>query len=130
MTGTVLHIGAHPDDEDIGLLSYMSHKFGVRAVYWSATRGEGGQNRIGPYKGESLGVFRTWESLASRALDGGESLYGPFIDFGYSKNGEESLSKWGSKEMVKKIVRAIRMVQPQIIVSRWKGISDDFHGHH
>jgi LmbE family N-acetylglucosaminyl deacetylase len=130
MTGTVLHIAAHPDDEDIGLLSYMSHKFGVRAVYWSATRGEGGQNRIGPYKGEALGIYRTWESLASRALDGGESLYGPFFDFGYSKNAEESLSKWGRKEMVKEIVRAIRMVQPQILVSRWKGISDDLHGHH
>jgi LmbE family N-acetylglucosaminyl deacetylase len=130
MTGAILHIGAHPDDEDIGLLSYMSHKFGVRAVYWSATRGEGGQNRIGPYKGEALGIYRTWESLASRALDGGESLYGPFFDFGYSKNAEEGLSKWGREEMVKQIVRAIRMVQPQIIVSRWKGISDDFHGHH
>ena len=130
MTGTVLHIGAHPDDEDIGLLSYMSHKFGVRAVYWSATRGEGGQNRIGPYKGKALGIYRTWESLASRALDGGESLFGPFFDFGYSKNAEESLNKWGRQEMVKEIVRAIRMVQPQIIVSRWKGIPDDFHGHH
>jgi LmbE family N-acetylglucosaminyl deacetylase len=130
MTGTVLHIGAHPDDEDIGLLSYMSHKYGVRAVYWSATRGEGGQNRIGPYKGEALGIYRTWESLASRALDGGESLFGPFFDFGYSKNAEESLSKWGRQEMVKEIVRAIRMVQPEIVVSRWKGVPDDFHGHH
>ena len=130
MTGAVLHIGAHPDDEDIGLVSYMSHKFGVRAVYWSATRGEGGQNRIGPYKGEALGIYRTWESLASRALDGGESMYGPFFDFGYSKNAEEGLNKWGREEMIRQIVRVIRMVQPQIVVSRWKGISDDFHGHH
>lgn len=130
MTGTVLHIGAHPDDEDIGMMSYMSHKFGVRTVYWSATRGEGGQNRIGPHKGEALGIYRTWESLSSRVLDGGESLYGPFFDFGYSKNAEESLGKWGHEEMVKQIVRAIRMVQPQIIISRWKGILEDFHGHH
>ncbi len=53
MGGAVLHIGAHPDDEDIGLLAYMSYKFGVRAAYWSATRGEGGENRIGPNR-ESL----------------------------------------------------------------------------
>ena len=97
MTGSVLHLGAHPDDEDIGLLSYMTHKFGVRSVYWSATRGEGGQNRIGPYKAEALGVYRTWETLAARQIDGGEALYGPFFDFGYSKNAEESLNKWEHK---------------------------------
>jgi LmbE family N-acetylglucosaminyl deacetylase len=60
MAGAVLHIGAHPDDEDIGLLSYLSCKYGVRAVYWSATRGEGGQNRIGSYREEALGIYRTW----------------------------------------------------------------------
>ncbi len=68
MAGAVLHIGAHPDDEDIGLLAYLSCKYGVRAVYWSATRGEGGQNRIGPYTDEALGIYRTWESLAARSL--------------------------------------------------------------
>ena len=130
MTGCVLHIGAHPDDEDVGLLSYMSHKFGVRSVYWSATRGEGGQNRIGPYKGEALGVYRTWETLAARQIDGGEALYGPFFDFGYSKNAEESLNKWDHTEVIRQIVRAIRMVQPQVIVSRWMGVPGDFHGHH
>lgn len=130
MTGCILHVGAHPDDEDIGLISYMAHKFGVRAVYWSATRGEGGQNRIGLYKQEALGVYRTWEALSARQIDGGESLYGPFFDFGYSKNAEETLNKWVYTEIVRQIVRAIRMVQPQIIVSRWMGVPEDFHGHH
>ena len=130
MGGAVLHIGAHPDDEDIGLLAYMSYKFGVRAAYWSATRGEGGQNRIGPYQGESLGVYRTWEALAARTVDGGEALYGPFYDYGYSKNAGEALSKWGRRDTVREIVRAIRLVQPQIIVARWAGTPDDFHGHH
>ena len=130
MAGAVLHLGAHPDDEDIGLLSYMTGKYGARAVYWSATRGEGGQNRIGPYKGEQLGIYRTWEAQNARALDGGESLYGPFFDFGYSKTADESFHNWGREDVVKQIVRAIRMVQPQILVARWQGAPDDFHGHH
>ena len=74
MGGAVLHIGAHPDDEDVGLMAYLARKFGVRIVYWSATRGEGGQNRIGRDKHEALGVYRTWESVAARAADGGEPL--------------------------------------------------------
>ncbi|HDS45516.1 MAG TPA: cyclic nucleotide-binding domain-containing protein [Methanomicrobia archaeon] len=130
MAGTVLHLGAHPDDEDIGLLSYITGKYGARAIYWSATRGEGGQNRIGPYKEEQLGVYRTWEAQDARAIDGGECLYGPFFDFGYSKTADESFYKWGHDEVVKQIVRAIRMAQPQILVARWRGDPGDFHGHH
>lgn len=130
MAGAVLHIGAHPDDEDVGLMAYMAHKFGVRIVCWVATRGEGGQNRIGPYQGEALGVYRTWESLTARAVDGGEALFGPFCDFGFSKNGEEALTKWGRTDVVREIVRAIQLVQPHIVVARWTGGPSDGHGHH
>jgi LmbE family N-acetylglucosaminyl deacetylase len=131
MGGTVLHIGAHPDDEDVGLIAYLAHKYGVRIVYWSATRGESGQNRIGPDKQESLGIYRTWESLSVRSVDGGEALFGPFYDFGFSKSGEETLAKWGGQEtVIREIVRAIRWVQPQIMISRWTGRTSDGHGHH
>ncbi len=130
MTGVVLHIGSHPDDEDIGLLSYIAHKYSAKAVYWSATRGEAGQNRIAPYLGTELGIFRSWEANNARSIDGGECLYGPFIDFGYSKTAAECLSKWEKNEVLKEIVRVIRAVQPQIVVSRWRGIPDDFHGQH
>ena len=126
----MLHIGAHPDDEDGGLMAYMSRKFGIRTVYWSATRGEGGQNRIGPYHGEALGIYRTWESLDARAIDGGEPLFGPFYDFGFCKSGEEALAKWGREKLVGEIVRAIRLVQPQIVIGRWTGTAKDGHGHH
>jgi LmbE family N-acetylglucosaminyl deacetylase len=132
IAGAILHIGAHPDDEDVGMLAYMARKFGLRIVYWSATRGEGGQNRIGPDRSEALGVYRTWESLAARAVDGGEALFGPFYDFGYSKSGDETLAKWGGAQLVTaEIVRAIRLVQPQIVVGRWAGDpTSDGHGHH
>lgn len=130
MGGAVLHVGAHPDDEDVGLLSYLACKFGVRAVYWAATRGEGGQNRLNGYRDEALGIYRTWETLAARQVDGGESLFGPFYDFGYSKNAGEALAKWGRRAVVREIARAIRLVQPQIVVSRWTGTPRDEHGHH
>lgn len=129
-TATVLHMGAHPDDEDIGLLVYVSHKLGGRAVYWSATRGEGGQNIINSHRGRELGVFRTWESLACREMDGGECLFGPFVDYGFSKNEENAFSKWGRQDLLREVVRAIRLVRPQIVISRWTGNPRDGHGHH
>ncbi len=127
---TVLHIGAHPDDEEIGLLSYFSFKHFARTVYWSATRGEAGQNRINNCSGDALGIYRTWESINAREIDGTESLFGPFIDFGFSKNADETFSKWGKDRLLSELVRAIRIVQPQVIVSRWEGIPDDGHGQH
>jgi LmbE family N-acetylglucosaminyl deacetylase len=130
MAGAVLQVGAHPDDEDSGLLAYLAHGRGVRTVYWSATRGEAGQNRLNSYRGEALGVFRTWESEDARAIDGAEALFGPFYDFGYSKSGSDTLAKWGRDAVVREIARAIRLVQPEIVISRWAGQSGDEHGHH
>ena len=128
--GTVLHVGAHPDDEDAGLIVLMARKYGARAVYWSATRGEGGQNRIGGYSGVALGVYRTWESLDARAIDGGESRFGPFYDFGYCTTADEAFAKWGRRALVREIVRAIRLVQPQVLVGRFSGDPADGHGQH
>jgi LmbE family N-acetylglucosaminyl deacetylase len=129
LAATALHVGAHPDDEESGMLAYLSRGLGARTVYWSATRGEGGQNRIGPDQGEALGVVRTWESLDARRVDGGEVLYGPFYDFGFSKSGEAALAKWGREDVIRELVRAIRLVQPQIVISRW-GYQNAGHGHH
>lgn len=129
-TGDVLVVGAHPDDEDNGVMAWLAHHHGVRVVYWSATRGEAGQSRIHSYTGEELGIYRTWESAAAREIDGGESLFGPFTDYGYSKHGAEALEKWDATRLVGELVRAIRVVQPQVVISLWRGDESAGHGHH
>ena len=74
--------------------------------------------------------MRTWESLAARTVDGGEALYGPFIDFGFCKRGEDALERWGRNAVVAELVRAIRLTQPSVVLSRWSGAASDGHGHH
>jgi LmbE family N-acetylglucosaminyl deacetylase len=130
MAAAVLHVGSHPDDEEAGLMAYLSRGRGVRTVYWSATRGEGGQNRSGPERGKALGILRTWESLDARAVDGGEVLYGPFYDFGFSKSAQDCLARWDREAVLRELVRAIRFVQPLVVVSRWTGSPEDGHGQH
>ena len=112
--GAVLHLGAPPEDEDSGMVAYMSRRHAARTVYWSATRGEGGQNRRGPERAEALGVVRTWESLDARRLDGGEVLYGPFYDFGFSKSGEDTLRRWGRVDRPATIVIGTRAIRPAV----------------
>src|SRR5688572_31300137 len=90
--GTVLHIAAHPDDENTALITYLARGRGYRTAYLSLTRGDGGQNEIGPEFDEKLGVARTQELLAARKLDSGRQFFTRAIDFGYSKSVSETLA--------------------------------------
>src|ERR1700756_2960340 len=83
--GSVLMIAAHPDDENNPLLAYFARGRSMRTGYLSLTRGEGGQNLIGPDQGAALGVIRTQELLAARRIDGAEQFFSRAIDFGFSK---------------------------------------------
>src|SRR4051794_24083396 len=86
---TVLHVAAHPDDENRTLLAYLSRGRNYRTGYLSVTRGDGGQNEIGPEFGEKLGIARTQELLAGRRFDGARQFFTRAIDFGYSKSLDE-----------------------------------------
>src|SRR5947207_5639592 len=92
--GSVLMIAAHPDDENTALLAYFARGRKLRTTYLSATRGEGGQNLIGPEQGDLLGVIRTQELLAARRIDGAEQFFTRAIDFGFSKTPEEAIETW------------------------------------
>src|SRR5690242_20473277 len=93
--GTVLMIAAHPDDGRTALLAYYARGRHMRTAYLSLTRGEGGQNLIGPEQGAQLGIIRTHELLDARQIDGAEQFFTRAIDFGFTKTATETLQKWG-----------------------------------
>lgn len=114
-TGTFMETTAHPDDEDNALLAMLGHGRGLRTVLVTATRGNGGQNEIGPELFEPLGVLRTEELLAVHRFDGAEQYFTRAIDFGFSFSVEESIEKWGRDEIVGDYVRHIRATRPDVI---------------
>ncbi|MEW6207958.1 MAG: PIG-L family deacetylase [Acidobacteriota bacterium] len=127
---SALHTGAHPDDEDSGLLAYLARGRQSRTAYLSLTRGDGGQNLIGPELYESLGVIRTEELLAARRLDGAGQFFTRAYDFGFSKSRDEAMTKWNREETLADIVRVIRTFRPMVVVSAWSGTPRDGHGQH
>ncbi|MBT8272842.1 MAG: PIG-L family deacetylase, partial [Bacteroidia bacterium] len=129
--GSVLYVAAHPDDENTRLISYMSNHVKARTAYLSMTRGDGGQNLIGPEIRELLGVIRTQELLAARRIDGGEQLFTRANDFGYSKHPDETLEIWDKDQVLSDVVWAIRKFKPDVIVNRFKHDTPGTnHGHH
>jgi LmbE family N-acetylglucosaminyl deacetylase len=130
VTGSVLMIAAHPDDENTGLISYLARDRKVRTAYLSLTRGEGGQNVIGPEQGGDLGILRTQELLQSRRVDGGQQFFSRAIDFGYSKNQKEALDKWGHDAVLGDIVWVIRSFRPDVVILQFSGTPRDGHGQH
>jgi len=129
--GSVLYIAAHPDDENTRLISYLSNEKKARTGYLSLTRGDGGQNLIGPELRELLGVIRTQELIEARKIDGGEQFFSRANDFGFSKNPEETFQIWDKEKVLSDVVWAIRKFQPDIIINRFDHrTSGNTHGHH
>lgn len=129
--GSVLYVAAHPDDENTRLISYIANEVKARTAYLSLTRGDGGQNLIGPEIRELLGVIRTQELLTARQIDGGEQRFTRANDFGYSKHPDETLEIWNKDEVLSDVVLAIRQFQPDIIINRFDHRTPgSTHGHH
>lgn len=130
VTKRVLMVGAHPDDEYTPLLARLALGEGADVAYLSLTRGEGGQNGIGPELGEALGLLRTEELLAARRVDGAEQLFSRAYDFGYSRNAEEAFRHWPREELLRDVVTAVRRFRPDMVVTVFSGTPRDGHGQH
>src|SRR5476649_2737081 len=115
--GIFMQADAHPDDENNGLLVMLNRGHGVRTALATATRGNGGQNEIGPEIFEALGVLRTGELAALHRFDGAEQYFTRAVDFGFSFGIDETFEKWGRDEIIADYVRLIRTIRPDVIVT-------------
>lgn len=134
-TLTFMSTGAHPDDEPSALIAALRHVYGIRPVLYCITRGEGGQNSIGPERGSVLGVLRTREiEEAARSLDaslafGSQGPDDPMHDFGFSKDPNATIDRWGRDRVTERMTRAFRLYKPDIVMNCFLDVPGQ-HGHH
>jgi LmbE family N-acetylglucosaminyl deacetylase len=130
-TASAMHTTAHPDDEHGGMLALLSRGRGARVSLLTLTRGESGDNAIGPELFDAVGLIRTEELLQADKYYGVDRQYfTTAVDYGFSKRLDEALEKWGKDDVLRDVVRIIRMDRPLVIVSRFQGNERDGHGNH
>ncbi len=126
----VMYLTAHPDDEDGGAITWLTRGLGAEVTLVSLTRGESGANLVTGDFFDSLGALRTLELLKAAQYYGARVRFTRFIDYGYSKNVAETWRNWDREELLRDVVRLIRMERPHVILSRWQGSPRDGHGNH
>ncbi len=130
-TASAMHTTAHPDDEHGGVLAQLSRGRGARVSLLTLTRGESGDNAIGPELFDAVGLIRTEELLmAGRYYGLDRQYFTTAVDYGFSKRLEEALVKWGRENVLRDIVRIIRMDRPFVVIARFQGNERDGHGNH
>ncbi len=117
VAGRVLYVTAHPDDENNAVLVKLSRGLGLGTALLTLTRGEGGQNEIGPEIFEALGILRTEELAAVHRYDRAAQFFTRAYEFGYSFSVEETFEKWGREEILADVVRVIRSQRPDVILT-------------
>jgi LmbE family N-acetylglucosaminyl deacetylase len=128
--GNVLYVAAHPDDENTSIITYFANERKVNTAYFSFTRGDGGQNLIGPEIRDELGVIRTNELQMARKIDNGRQFFSRAVDFGYSKHPDETFNIWEREKVLGDLVWVIRKFRPDVIITRFNTVPGTTHGHH
>lgn len=128
--GSVLYVAAHPDDENTRMITSLANDRLAATAYLSMTRGDGGQNLIGPEIRDQLGLIRTQELLAARSIDGGQQFFTRANDFGFSKSADEAFAVWGKDIILSDVVTVFRAYQPDVIITRFPPDARAGHGHH
>jgi LmbE family N-acetylglucosaminyl deacetylase len=128
--GSVLYVAAHPDDENTRVIAYLASERLAATAYLSMTRGDGGQNLIGPEIRDLLGLIRTQELLTARKIDGGQQFFTRANDFGFSKNVKETFEIWNKEQVMSDVLKVYNQFQPDVIITRFPADERAGHGHH
>jgi len=128
--GSAMMVAAHPDDENTQLITWLANDRLATTAYFAMTRGDGGQNLIGPEIRDELGLIRTQELLAARKIDGGQQFFTRANDFGYSKVASETFEIWDKDAILSDVVRVIRQFKPDVVINRFPPTERAGHGHH
>jgi LmbE family N-acetylglucosaminyl deacetylase len=125
----ILYVTAHPDDETASLIAYLSRGLDADVAMLMVTRGQGGQNAIGPEQDGQLGVVRTTELLAADNYYGAHQYFTRAVDPGFSKSAQRTMQIWGDRIPTEDMVRVIRMYRPDVVINGWGGVHFG-HGQH
>lgn len=128
--GSVLYVAAHPDDENTRVIAYLANERLAATAYLSMTRGDGGQNLIGPEIRDLLGLIRTQELITARRIDGGQQFFTRANDFGFSKNVKETFEIWNKADVLSDVVKVYNEFQPDVVITRFPPDERAGHGHH
>ena len=125
-----LYLAAHPDDENTRLIAWLANHKKAETAYLSLTRGDGGQNLIGPELGDALGLIRSHELVQARRIDGGQQFFSRARDFGYSKSYQETEAIWNADSVLLDMVQVLRAFRPHVLIARFSPEPGGTHGHH
>ncbi|MCS1411342.1 MAG: Mycothiol S-conjugate amidase [Verrucomicrobia subdivision 3 bacterium] len=129
----VMAVLAHPDDE-MGMaaaLASLSLIDGMTVANVYCTRGEGGGNMVGTHWGPSLGILR--EAELRDCLNRLGIRYCYFLeqrDWAYTESVNATLQAWGKDATLERLVRLVRALRPEIMLTMNPTPNPGQHGHH
>jgi LmbE family N-acetylglucosaminyl deacetylase len=129
----LLGVFAHPDDETGVASTIASYALGQRKIvaHVYLTRGEGGGNMVGTQSGAALGLLREIELRDCLSRLGVRSCFFlDQLDWAYTESLAATLRKWGHEETLGRLVRVVRALRPDVMVTMNPAPNPGQHGHH
>ena len=129
----IMGVFAHPDDETGMAATLARYALGQTSVVANVycTRGEGGGNMVGTQSGAALGALREAELRDCLTVLG--VRYGYFLDqldWAYTESVSATLEKWGREQTLERLVRFVRALRPEVMVTMNPAPTPGQHGHH